>query len=114
MNRDIIRNWSELPWEPIRPDVAFRVLGSGLVPNGADIQAVTLTRVESKGEFSTHADNYHHVFLFLEGYGEGWIGDESYEITPGLIVRVAAGQSHGYRNTNYSDLILLTINYLGI
>jgi mannose-6-phosphate isomerase-like protein (cupin superfamily) len=114
MNKEIVQDWSELPWEKIRPDITAGVLGSRLIPKGVDVQAVTLTRVEPRGEFSIHADKYHHVFLFLEGHGEGWLGDASYEIKPGLIVRVPAGHSHGYRNTNDSDLILLTINYLDI
>ncbi|MHA2384979.1 MAG: cupin domain-containing protein [Candidatus Thorarchaeota archaeon] len=111
MNHDPIQDWSKLPWESTRPDVATGVLGSKVVPKGADIHTVTLTRVEPKGEFSVHADDYNHVFLFLEGRGEGRLGDDFYEIRPGLIVRVPAGQPHGYRNTNDSDLVLLTINY---
>jgi hypothetical protein len=67
MNHDPIQDWSKLPWESTRPDVATGVLGSKVVPKGADIHTVTLTRVEPKG--------------------------------------------HGYRNTNDSDLVLLTINY---
>ena len=111
MNHDLIQDWSELPWEFTRPDVTAGVLGSRVVPKGADVHTVTLTRVQPKGEFSIHADDYNHVFLFLEGKGEGMLGDDSYEIEPGLIVRVPAGQPHGYRNTSDSDLILLTINY---
>ena len=114
MKQKFIMDWSELVWEPTRPDIASQVLGSGLVAKEADILSVTITRVEPNGEFSIHADNHHHVFLFLEGYGEGWLGDDSYEIRPRLIVRVPAGFSHGYRNTNDSDLVLLTINYSGI
>jgi quercetin dioxygenase-like cupin family protein len=114
MNHNLVQDWSELPWESTRPDITIGVLGSRVIPKGADVHSVTLTRVEPKGEFSIHADDYNHVFLFLKGKGEGWLGDESYEIKPGLIVRVPAGQSHGYRNTNDLDLILLTINYSDI
>jgi mannose-6-phosphate isomerase-like protein (cupin superfamily) len=95
----------------MRPDVASNVFGVSLVPKGTNVQDLTLTRVEPKGEFSDHADHYNHVFIFLEGKGEGWIGDASYDIGPGVIVRVPAGQRHGYRNTDDSNLVLLTINY---
>ena len=114
MNHNLVQDWLELPWKSTRPDVTVGVLGSRIVPKGADVLNVTLTRVEPKGEFSVHADDYNHIFLFLEGKGEGRLGDESYEIRPGLIVSVPAGQSHGYRNTNDSDIILLTINYSDI
>lgn len=111
MKRDSVQSWSDLNWESVRPEVATRVFGSKILPKRAVIQSITLTRVEPNGEFSTHADSYNHVFLFLEGKGKGWLDDVSYDIAAGLVVRVFAGQSHGYRNTNDSDLILLTINY---
>ncbi len=111
MNRDSVQDWSKLNWESTRPDVATGVFGSVIIPEGADMQTVTLMRVEPEGEFSLHADHHNHVFIFLEGKGKGWLDDDSYDIKPGLIVRVSAGQPHGYRNTDDSDLLLLTINY---
>ncbi|MFW9912133.1 MAG: cupin domain-containing protein [Candidatus Thorarchaeota archaeon] len=111
MNQSTILDWSELTWESTKPAIATGVLGSRIVPDGASVRAVTLTRVEPKGEFSPHIDDYDHIFLFIEGKGVGWLGEDSYDIKPRLIVRVPAGQSHSYSNTTDSDLILLTINY---
>ncbi|MHA2356301.1 MAG: cupin domain-containing protein [Candidatus Thorarchaeota archaeon] len=111
MNDGLVQDWSELLWEFTRPNITTNVLGSRLLPEGTAVQAVTLTRVEPKGEFSVHADDYAHVFLFFEGQGEGWLGDEVYAIRPKLIVRVPSGLPHGYKNTGRSDLTLLTINY---
>ncbi|MHA1925826.1 MAG: cupin domain-containing protein [Candidatus Thorarchaeota archaeon] len=111
MDWNLVQKWQDLSWESTRPDITIGGLAHRLIPDGSTVHGVMLTKVEPEGEFSIHADEYDHVFLFLEGMGEGWLGDDSYEIEPGLLVRVPAGQSHGYRNTNNSDLILLTINY---
>ena len=114
MNQSPILDWSELTWESTKPAIATGVFGSRIVPDEGKVRAVTLTRVEPNGEFSPHVDDYDHVFLLIEGKGMGWLGEDSYDIKPRLIVRVPAGQSHSYRNTTDSDLILLTINYSDI
>ncbi|MFW9846412.1 MAG: cupin domain-containing protein [Candidatus Thorarchaeota archaeon] len=111
MTKDLVLDWSDLLWDSTRPTIAKGVLGSMLLSEGADVQKVTLTRVEPEGTFLEHTDDYAHIFLFLEGQGEGWLGGEMYAIHPRMVVRVPAGLSHGYRNTGTSDLILLTINY---
>jgi quercetin dioxygenase-like cupin family protein len=111
MNRDLIQNWAELHWKSTKPEITEGVLGCNIVPENADVQSVTLTRVEPKGKFSIHTDDYNHVFLFLQGKGEGQLGEDSYDIRPGMIVRVPAGHPHGYGNTGDSNLVLLTINY---
>ncbi len=111
MNRELVQDWSELVWKSTRPDLTSGIHACILVRTGAVIQAVMLTRVEPGGLFSIHADEYNHVFLFIEGTGKGWVGNESYNIKPKMLVRVPAGTSHGYQNTSDSDLLLLTINY---
>jgi mannose-6-phosphate isomerase-like protein (cupin superfamily) len=103
--------WNDLEWNPLRPDLTDHVLSHGLIPEGATVQSVALTKVAPGGEFATHTDDYHHVFCFLRGEGKGWIGESSYDISSELIVRVTAGTPHGYRNTGSGDLLLITINY---
>lgn len=104
-------NWEDLEWSPIRPELTSNIHGYGLVPKGATVQSIALTKVAPGGEFATHADDYHHVFCFLQGEGKGWIGESSFDIRSELVVRVTAGAPHGYRNTGSEDLFLITINY---
>lgn len=111
MNEYLIHDWSDLIWDSTRPTIAKGVLGSRLLPEGAKARSVTLTRVEPNGEFLLHTDDYSHVFVCLEGKGEGRLGDEVYELRPRLVVTVPSGVSHGYLNTGTSELVLLTINY---
>ena len=69
-----------------------------------------LTKVEAKGIFPPHKDDYHHVFQFIEGEGIVLIGDTKHKIKKNLIVQIPAGLMHSYENTGNSDLILLTVN----
>jgi quercetin dioxygenase-like cupin family protein len=100
----------ELPWQAIRPELTREVFGKALLsPQLTAVRAV-LTRVGPGGEFANHRDAYHHLLYFLEGEGEGWLGEERYAIRPGLAVEVPAGVEHGYRNGGQGDLLLLTLN----
>lgn len=101
---------AELPWQAIRPELTSAVFGKSLLsPELTAVKAV-LTRVAPGGEFNSHRDAYHHLLYFLEGEGEGWLGEERYLIRPGLAVEVPAGVEHGYRNGGQGDLLLLTLN----
>lgn len=50
------------------------------------------------------------MFYFIESYGEGNLGEESYEIAPGRVVEIPAGIPHGYKSTTESEMLLLTMN----
>ena len=110
MNRIRIYKLDEKEWKPTRENLTVNVFGISLIPAEWTNHKFVLTKVNPGGEFSMHTDPYHHVFYFLKGQGIGWIGDETYEITPDLIVEVQSGESHGYKNIGAEDLVLLTIN----
>ena len=98
---------ASLDWQPVRPDVARGVYGKTLLADGTK---VVLTRVAPGGRFSTHRDDYGHLFYFLSGHGLAWLGERRFEVGPGTIVRVAAGEAHAYENTGAEDLTLISIN----
>ncbi|MFQ5980077.1 MAG: cupin domain-containing protein [Candidatus Heimdallarchaeota archaeon] len=97
-------------WKPIRGDLAKKVFGKTLIPERLEEVQIVWTKVEPDGEFPRHKDPYHHILYFLIGQGEGWLGDEIYDIKPGTVVEIPAGESHGYKNTGEEDIILLTVN----
>lgn len=105
-----IYDLKEREWVITRKNLTKKIFGKSLIPEKLTDVKIVLTRVESGGEFSLHKDSYHHVFYFIEGQGEGWLGDKTYDIKPGRVVEVPAGESHGYKNTAEEDLILITIN----
>lgn len=100
----------KVQWQPLRPDVSRGVNAKAIVPKEMSGTTVTIARVDPLGEFKTHTDEYGHAFYFLEGTGEGWIGDVSYDIRPGIAVEIAAGEAHGYRNTGSGPIYLITVN----
>ena len=100
----------ELEWKTTRKDLTKDVFGKSLLPEESTNVKIVLTKVEPGGEFALHKDPYHHVFYFIEGRGVGWLGAETYEIKPDLVVEVPAGEQHGYKNTGKENIVLLTVN----
>jgi mannose-6-phosphate isomerase-like protein (cupin superfamily) len=96
-----------LEWQPVRLDVARGVYGKTLLAEGAKL---VLTRVEPRGKFSMHRDDYGHLFYFLEGEGIVCVGDKRYQAQPGLVVQVDAREEHCYENTGNQDLMLISVN----
>ncbi|MFX0113005.1 MAG: cupin domain-containing protein [Candidatus Hodarchaeota archaeon] len=101
---------NEMSWEILRKDFAKKVFGKTLIPEELTDIKVVLTKVEPGGAFSLHKDPYYHILYFIEGEGEGWLEDETYQIKPGTVVNVPAGVSHGYKNMGEENLLLLTMN----
>jgi len=97
-------------WEPLRKDMTTGVVAWPLVPPGTPIINAMLVRVAAGGEFATHQDPYHHVFYFLEGHGEGRLGEEVYTIREGVVATIPAGVLHGYRNLAQKEMLLITLN----
>jgi len=97
----------EMPWQAVRPDVAQDVWGKTLL--SGDLKLV-LTRVPPGGGFSAHTDGYGHLLYFLSGSGLVGVGGEECSVRPGLLVRVAAGEEHHYRNSGHDDLVLVSAN----
>ena len=105
-----IYNSSNLDFGAIRKDLTKGVYGLPLIPEELSTTKVTLTKVQPYGEFSSHVDDYHHVFYFIKGQGIGWIDEEKYDVMPGRIVEIPAGVPHGYQNTTQENMLLITIN----
>jgi mannose-6-phosphate isomerase-like protein (cupin superfamily) len=57
-----------------------------------------------------HQDDYGHLFYFLSGEGLVWVQDKEFKASPGLVVRVNAGEVHAYENTGDEDLMLISVN----
>jgi mannose-6-phosphate isomerase-like protein (cupin superfamily) len=100
-------NTDELEWQVVRPDVAHGVYGKSVLDGATRI---VITRVAPGGVFAPHCDAYGHLFYFLGGSGIVGVGKEEVAVRPGLVVRVAAGEEHWYRNTGEDDLTLISAN----
>ena len=107
-----IRDITDQEFVATRKDLTKGVYGLPLVSKDLSITKVTLTKVTPNGEFSTHIDEYHHIFYFIKGQGVGQLGNEEYSIKPGRIVEIPVGTPHGYRNTSTETMLLITMNIL--
>ncbi len=96
-----------LDWQPVRPEITHGVSGKVLL---ASPTKAVLTRVVPGGRFVPHCDPYAHLFYILSGTGEVLAGDERRTVSPGSIIRVAAGELHGYENNGETDLLLISLN----
>ena len=97
----------DLAWQPVRPALTTGVFGQTLLD--ADTRMV-LTRVEPGGAFAAHVDPYGHLFYVLAGSGLAFSGGGEYLLVPGLVLQIAAGEEHSYRNTGAEILLLISVN----
>lgn len=96
-----------IPWKAVRPEITRDVSGKTLFDGNAK---AVLTRVAPGGRFAPHRDPYAHLFYFLEGEGKVLAGTEEREVGPGSVVRIRAGELHGYENSGKEELVLLSLN----
>ena len=106
-----IFNINDRNWEENLRQITTGVFGRKLIPSDETTIKITETKVEPGGIFRPHIDSYHHVLYFIEGIGIGWIGDEPYDIKPGVVVNIPAGEKQAYKNSGTEQMKLLTINF---
>lgn len=98
---------ASLEWQPVRPEIARGAFGKTFLDG--KVKGV-LTRLEPDGKFSSHRDNYAHLFYFLSGEGTVTVGGQQSVARAGVVARVDAGEAHAYENTGGEDLILFSLN----
>lgn len=98
---------ADLENRPVRPPLTEGVTGRQLL---ASPVAMSLTRVAPGGQFAPHRDAYDHLFLTLSGSGEVQVEGERRTLAPGQMVRIAAGEEHGYTNPEPEEWLLLSCN----
>ena len=110
MNQTRVYDIEKSDFNTTRREITTGVSGYSLLPQDSLVSKLILTRVQPGGVFHKHRDSYHHLFYFIKGEGEIILSDETYEIKPGRVVEVPAGETHGYKNTAEDEMLLLTIN----
>lgn len=66
-------------------------------------------KIRPGGESRPHRDTYNHAFFVTKGTGAARIGDRTWDVQPGSIVRIPIGELHGFKNTGHEDLEFLVI-----
>jgi quercetin dioxygenase-like cupin family protein len=98
---------SSIEWQQLRPDVAEGIIGKTLLSGNVK---VVLARVAPGGKFLPHRDAYSHLFYVLAGAGRVHIDGKEFPLRPGSVVRIAAGETHAYENTDSDDLVIFSLN----
>jgi quercetin dioxygenase-like cupin family protein len=98
---------SDLEWKPVRPAITTGVYGRTMLDARTKM---VYTRVEPGGGFTAHVDSYGHLLYILSGTGVAEAGGEEYRLEPGLVIQIAPGEEHSYRNTGQYVLELISLN----
>ena len=68
-----------------------------------------ITKFGPGGGSPPHSHTYNHTFYFLSGTCSVQIGEQTWHIKPGTLVKVPAHEQHSVTNTDNEDLIFLVI-----
>ena len=98
---------NDLAWEPVRPALTSGVFGRTMLDAGTKM---VFTRVEPGGGFAPHVDPYGHLMYVLSGTGLAVSGGREFQLAPGIVLQIAAGEEHSYRNTGSDQLVLIALN----
>jgi mannose-6-phosphate isomerase-like protein (cupin superfamily) len=103
-------------------DITWKVLegstwpgsGFGFTPSVIDAEytqmySAQLGKIGPGGLSNPHVDPYNHAFYFISGTGTVTIGEQSWPLKPGTIVKIPSGLTHGFANTGTDDLTFLVI-----
>jgi glyoxylate utilization-related uncharacterized protein len=73
------------------------------------VRSAELTKFGPGGGSKPHHHDYNHTFCYLTGTARMQIGAQSWQITPGSLVKVPANEEHSLTNIGDEDLIFLVI-----
>jgi mannose-6-phosphate isomerase-like protein (cupin superfamily) len=97
----------DLPSTPVRPEIANGITGKTMLDSATKM---VYTRVEPGGGFAPHVDAYDHLMYIVSGSGIAVAGGVDYQLEPGLMLEIEAGEEHCYRNTGSDVMELISLN----
>jgi quercetin dioxygenase-like cupin family protein len=71
--------------------------------------SVDLVRVAPGGYSPRHVDQDNHSFYIISGKGEVAIGQRTWDVGPGSVVKIPVKVVHAVKNTGDEPLLFLTI-----
>ena len=101
----------ELPWKPFEaPTLRGYALKPGVIgPEYTDAYSADLVRVEPGGYSASHIDQARHAFYILQGEGVVVIGEKTWQVRSGSVVKIPPGIAHEVRNEGAAQLVFLTL-----
>lgn len=83
-------------------------LGEALKATGTEVSFQLLPPHTEMPFFHSHTEN-EEVYIFLKGYGEFIVDNETIQVKEGSVIRVAPEARRFWKNTSDSPLILIVI-----
>jgi len=83
----------------------FGIIGSEYT----DAYSVDLVRVAPGGYSPRHVDPDNHAFYIISGTGEIAIGQRTWQVGPGSVVKIPVKVVHSVKNVGADELLFLTI-----
>jgi mannose-6-phosphate isomerase-like protein (cupin superfamily) len=110
---DYVITPEEITWkmldDPAAPGTGFAFTPSVIGAEYTEQYSAQLCRVAPGGLSRSHVDAYNHAFYFISGTGTVTIGEQSWPLKPGTIVKIPSGLTHSFTNTGADDLTLLVL-----
>jgi quercetin dioxygenase-like cupin family protein len=94
---------------PTWPGAGFGFTPSVIGTDYTEHYSAQLGKIGPGGLSKPHVDPYNHAFYFISGTGTVTIGEQSWQLKPGTIVKIPSGLTHGFANTGADDLTFLVI-----
>ncbi|CAN5510126.1 hypothetical protein BH09PSE5_BH09PSE5_19940 [soil metagenome] len=108
---DHVLNTDELPWKVFAADTlkGYEMKPGVIGAEYTDAYSADLVRVAPGGYSASHVDKERHAFYIVSGRGVITIGDDSFGVSAGSIVKFPPLVPHAVRNNGDVDLVLLAI-----
>lgn len=101
----------DIEWKPFEAEtLRGYALKPGLIgPEYTDAYSVDLVRVAPGGFSASHVDASRHAFYILQGEGTVLIGDKTWQVRPGSVVKIPPGVAHEVRNPGSVPFVFLAV-----
>jgi quercetin dioxygenase-like cupin family protein len=110
---DYVITPEEITWkmldDPAAPGTGFAFTPSVIDAEYTEQYSAQLCKVAPGGLSKSHVDAYNHAFYFISGTGTVTIGEQSWPLKPGTIVKIPSGLTHAFTNTGADDLTFLVL-----
>ncbi|QRP48553.1 cupin domain-containing protein [Amycolatopsis sp. FDAARGOS 1241] len=100
--------WNKID-NPRVPGVGFAFSESVIDEDYTGVYSAQLGLIGPGGSSKPHRDPYNHAFYFVKGTGSVHIGQQTWDLEPGTIVKIPRGEVHGFENTGDEDLVFLVV-----
>jgi mannose-6-phosphate isomerase-like protein (cupin superfamily) len=106
-------SYDQMPWRDVRALLGARGFEfKALVcdePEYTSAYSCELVRLDPGDHSVPHVEKWNHTLIFLSGTGDVTIKERTWEVMPGTVAKVRAGERHSLRNLGSDEMLVMTI-----